>query len=223
MPQRAASRIRGLLGPSAAFLLSWSQGHALTWDRLQQQINLPPLATEAEVEYQYRNDTKQAVTILHVETNCECLGATPSRKKLAPGESGTLRARFTVGDRLGSYERHIMVLTTESATPIRLTARFEVPEPAEVSPRSIEWERDAEAQEKPVKIVLAPGLVFEPAEIGYSSAGFHARLETVVAGREYRLWIKPDRTALTASAAVRVIGREKSGRAVVLSAYASVR
>lgn len=223
MPLPTTNRIRGLLGPAAVWLLVWTQGHALTWDRQQQQINLPPLATEAEVQYHYRNDSKQAVTILHVETNCECLGATPSRKKLAPGESGTLTARFTVGDRLGLYERHILVLTSESATPTRLTARFEVPEPADISPRSLEWAHGAEAQEKAVKIVLAPGLVFEPAEIGYSSSGFRARLETVAAGREYRLWIKPDGTAHAASAAVRVIGREKSGRPVVLSAYASVR
>lgn len=223
MPLRTASRIRCQLGVAAALLFGGIQGHALTWDRQQQQVNLPPLALEAEVQYQYRNDSKVVVTILHVETNCECLGAMPSRKRLAPGETGTLSARFTVGDRIGLYERHILVLTSESATPTRLTARFEVPELATITPRTIEWALGAEAQEKPVKIVLSPGLEFEPTEIGYSSAGFRARLETVGTGREFRLWIKPDDTAGAASAAVRVIGREKSGRAIVLTAYASVR
>jgi hypothetical protein len=223
MRHPASSPFRRPLRVAAALLLGGTQVHALTWDRVHQQVSLTPMATEAEVQYHYRNDSKEPVAILHVETNCECLGATPSRKKLAPGETGTLTARFTVGDRIGLYERHILVLTSESATPTRLTARFEVPELAAVTPRTIEWTLDAEAQEKPVKIVLSPGLEFEPAEIGYSSAGFRARLETVAAGREYRLWIKPDGTAHPASAAVRVIGREKSGRPVVLSAYASVR
>lgn len=223
MRLRTPRPFRRPLRVAAALLLGGTQIHALTWDGLHRQISLPPLATEADVQYHYRNDSKEPVTILHVETNCECLGATPSRKRLAPGESGTLTARFTVGDRIGLYERHILVLTSESATPTRLTARFEVPEPAAITPRSIEWTLGAEAQEKPVKIVLSPGLEFEPAEIGYSSAGFRARLETVVAGREFRLWIKPDATARAASAAVRVIGREKSGRPIVLSAYASVR
>jgi hypothetical protein len=195
----------------------------LIWDATAKEAKLPALATHFDVQFSYRNAAGHDVKILHIDTNCDCLNATPSAKVLAPGASGTLTARFTVGDRIGLYERTVTVLTSESATPTRLTVRIEVPETASIAPRAIEWALNGAAEERAVEIAIAEGLAIELGEIGYSSAGFRARLETTQAGRAYRLWIKPESTAAAASAAVRVFGREKSGRNVVLSAYASVR
>ena len=42
-------------------------------------------------------------------------------------------------------------------------------------------------------------------------------------GKRYRLHLKPRSTALSASAAIRVTGREKAGHDVIISAYASIQ
>jgi Protein of unknown function (DUF1573) len=217
----------GIRGLVLHALLAWAPvgfaAQGLVWDAATKEAKLPPLATHFGVQFSYKNTAMHEVKILHVDTNCDCLSATPDPKVLAPGATGTLNARFTVGDRLGVYERTITVLTTESATPTRLTVRIEVPEAAALTPRAVEWALNSAPAERAVEIAIADGLAIELGEIGYSSTGFRARLETLQAGRAYRLWMKPESTAAATSAAVRVFGREKSGRNLVLSAYASVR
>jgi hypothetical protein len=105
-----------------------------------------------------------------------------------------------------------------------LTVRVEVPEIATVSPRTLAWSiGDKDAVERVALVEVAAGLAVEFSEVGYSGPGFRARLETAGAAGKFRVWVKPDSTAAAASAAVRLIGREKSGRSVVVSVYASVR
>jgi len=197
---------------------------ALEWDEKSKSAKLGPLVSEFEVKFAFANKSAHPVRILHVDTNCDCLSAAPDKRVLKPGEQGVLRANFTVGDRVGLYERAITVLTDESAQPQRLIVRVEVPEIATVSPRTLEWSiGDRDATERPSLVEVAPGLVVEFPEVGYSAPGFKARVEPIQGGGKYRVWIKPDTTATAASVAVRLIGREKSGRSVVVSVYASVR
>jgi hypothetical protein len=187
-------------------------------------VTTAPFQKTQDVVFEFRNAGSKPVTLLDLQTNCDCLDVTADQSAAyAPGASGTIKARFTIGDRSGLYERLITVVTDEATAPVRLVVRIEVPEIAEFAPRSVSWKLQETAGEKTLELASASGLEINFAEAQPTNDAFGARLETVEPGKHYRLHLTPRSTASPASAAIRVSGREKSGHDVVVSAYASVQ
>ena len=197
-------------------------GLALEWKSETISVTTAPFQPTQDVVFEFKNTRSKPVAVLDVQTNCDCLAADADRLVYAPGATGTIKARFTVGDRAGRYERIISLVTDESPTPVRLMVRIDVPEIATVTPRSVVWLTNETAGDKTVELTAAAGLEITFTEALPTNAAFTARVETVEAGRHYRLHLRPRDTAQPASAAIRVSGREKSGHAVIVSAYASV-
>ncbi len=195
----------------------------LEWKTETVTLATAPFQATQEVVFAFRNSGPKSVTVLDVQTNCDCLAADADRQTYAPGSTGTIKALFTVGDRAGLYERVITLVTDESPHPVRLTVRIEVPEIATLAPRSVAWQANETATDKTVELTTPAGLDITFTEAQATNDAFTASLETVIAGKHYRLHLKPRSTAQPANAAIRVSGREKSGHAVVVSAYASVQ
>jgi hypothetical protein len=211
----------GVSGLVIAFAFA-SSGFALDWKTETLNVTTAPFQQEISIDFEFSNHGAKPVTVREIETSCSCVRADSDRKLYDPGSSGTITAKFTVGDRGGLYERFLTVITDENAAPARLMLRVEVPDVASVTPRSVSWQLAGEPAEKIVEVKSLEGLqiVFSKAES--TSNGFSARIETVEAGRLYRLHIKPDATNHADNAAIRIYGREKSGHDVLLSAYASI-
>jgi Protein of unknown function (DUF1573) len=195
---------------------------ALEWKTETQTATTAPFQNELVVVYAFTNKSEKTVAIREIETSCSCLKADADQKTYAPGASGTLTAKFAVGDRGGSYERSVTVNTDEQNGPTHLLLKVEVPEIGLVTPRSVEWKLNEDPTEKTVEVNALSDLeiVFTSAQA--TSDAYSIRLEPVKDGRLYRLHIKPNSTVKPVSAAVRLYGREKSGHDVLLSAYASV-
>lgn len=156
--------------------------------------------------FAFANRGLKPVTILELKTNCDCLAATADQKVYAPGAAGV-----------------ITVLTDDGALPVRLLVRIEVPEIVTITPRSIVWQLNGPAEEKSIDLKPVPGLEIALSESQSTNNAFATRLETVEAGRHYRLHLLPRSTAQLASAAIRIFGRAKSGQNIVLSAYGNVQ
>ena len=196
---------------------------ALEWKTLSQTVNTTPFQAPQDIVFEFRNNTAQSLTITDLQTNCDCLAVQANQKTYAPAASGSIKARFTIGDRAGPYERSITVLTDESTTPIRLHVRVVVPEVCTVTPRSVNWPLLGPVQEQVVELRPTFGVEILFAEAQSTNEAFLARLETIEPGRHYRLHLVPRSTAEPASAAIRVFGREKSGHDIVVSAYANIQ
>lgn len=196
---------------------------ALEWENRSQEHRVAPLQEEVGVRFGFVNNTGKPVTIVDIRTNCDCLDAAPDRRVYQPGESGAIRAMFTVGDRLGLYERAITVKTDEGGEPVRLAVRIDVPAAAEVTPRAVEWKTGEPVGARTVELIVAPEISINFSQASVTSDDFTAALSAVEAGRRYRVTITPQSTATPTSAAVRLRGKDKSGREIVVSAYAYVR
>jgi hypothetical protein len=196
---------------------------AVDWASRELSLAPRPLQRTVEAHFTFRNNSAQPVTIRSVQTNCDCLEAGTDKSTYAPGEGGTLVARFTTGDRLGLYERAIDVVTSESPTATRLTVRIEVPTPATVTPLNLLWSIGAARTPQPVEIRVAEGIEIEFTETFATNDSFTARLETITPGRHYRVQVTPAATTEFANAAIRISGRARNGDPVVVSAYANVR
>jgi hypothetical protein len=198
-------------------------GFALEWKTQTLTFTTAPFQTTQEAVFQFTNTGTKPVAILAVESNCDCLDAAADRQVYAPGESGVIKAIFTVGDRLGLYERRIKIVTDENSEPVRLLVRIEVPELVTLTPRSVAWKLNEPAAEKAVELEVIPGVKISFSRVLPTSGDFAARLETVEAGRRYRMYLKPPATTQPANAAFRIFGRAVSGQDVIVSAYGNVR
>ena len=196
---------------------------ALDWKTQQLSVKAAPLQKSAETSFEFTNSSTKTVTILGVDTSCDCLEATPSAQSFAPGASGRISARFTLGDRLGVYERTITVTTDEATEPVSLHVQLDVPELASLTPRSIDWKLNGEAESRVIDISVADGLELDLSSVQPTNEGFTSRLETVETGRHYRLHLAPRHTREVTNAAFRIFGKAKSGQDIVLSAYGNVR
>jgi hypothetical protein len=207
----------GLLFASASQL-----GLALEWKTQTLTYQTTPFQKTQEVSFEFKNAGEATVTLLDVQTNCDCLETVVGEKTYAPGAKGNINAIFRIGERAGITERVISVITDESPEPVRLTVRIEVPEIASILPRSVQWRVDEEHTEKIIELKPASGLEIQFTSAQSTNADFTAQLESVEPGSHYRVVLKPTSTAQPTSAAIRIFGREKSGRDIIVSAYVSV-
>ena len=195
----------------------------LEWQAQTLNFTTAPFQLTQEAVFRFTNTSARPVKILEVESNCDCLDAAADRPIYAPGERGEIKTNFHVGDRLGLYERRIKVVTDESAEPVRLMVRIEVPEIVQLTPRSVAWKLHEAPAEKTVDLEVIPGVTVNFTQVLPTSGDFTARLETIETGRRYRVHLRPPATQQPANAAFRILGRAASGQDVIVSAYGNVR
>jgi hypothetical protein len=208
---------------TAAFLVLALGARALEWDATTAESHPAPFQTDVDLDFTYHNRGDKAVHILAVNTGCHCVSAKAEHDIVEPGATGRVLAHFSIGDRVGLYERTISVSTDESSAPQYLTVRIDIPDIATVTPRVLEWHRGGDATEQYVEIAAGANVQVDFKEATATNNAFVVRLEPIELGRRYRLAIKPRSTAAVANAAVRIKGLERTGHDVLVSAYANVR
>ena len=207
----------------AVLLLAATSASSLEWKTLHLSVKAAPLDRTAQTAFDFTNPSAKTVTITSVDTSCDCVEAAPSAKTFAPGATGQIIARFTLGDRFGSYSRTIIVSTDEGQAPAALTVEIEVPEAATLSPRVVDWKLNAAATEQTIDVTVTPGVVLAIKDVKSTNDAFKCRLETLETGRRYRVHIKPKSTKTGANAAFRLNAKAGTGQELVLSVYANVR
>lgn len=212
-----------LLAFLPAFALAAVTAPALEWETTSLTLRPAPLQKTTEAAFAFRNAGDQPVTITGVDSSCDCLEATASATLVAPGASGHIHARFTLGDRTGLLRRTIIVSTDEGSAPVALAVELHVPDVATLTPRSHEWKLGSPATTRTVEIAVPTGIELVFSHVQATSDAFTHRLETVAAGRQYRLHLTPRSTAEPANAAFRLHARAGTGEDLILSAYANVR
>ena len=205
------------------FLLAAVRLPALEWTTTHQTVQATPLRSTAETQFEFTNRTDRPVTITRVDTSCDCLDAEPDSKVIAPGATGHIRARFTVAGLNGTYHRTITVTSDDAQTPVALTVDLQVPEVASLTPRSLEWALNRPAEAKTVEIQIAAGLDLTLGPVKATSDDFVLQLETIEAGRLYRLHATPRETSQAVSAAFRIHATAGTGQSLIFSAYGNVR
>ncbi len=132
-------------------------------------------------KYPFTNTSKETVTVVKMESSCGCTVPELEKKVYAPGESGVVVARFSVGDRQGEQRKTITVQTNENNYPLTLLVtlpermqavpRLVIFRPADLEPKSIDLKFMADT---PIEVVSVESL--EPkfsVETEIKEAGTH--------------------------------------------------
>lgn len=117
-------------GIAFALLAMLPSARALDWEKTAIAVTAERGAEVVRTRFEFKNPTKKPVHILEVRTFCGCTEAAISSSDVAAGESGFIHVLFTIGTRTGVQEKELMVLTDDSATPMKLKLRVTIPEKA---------------------------------------------------------------------------------------------
>jgi len=132
----------------------------------QEKLSFTAKSSDGELnaEFVFENQGESPVTIEAVKASCGCTAATPDKKTYAPGESGTIAAKFTFGERSGRQNKTIKV-TTVSPNSVKYNLELEVDilKSITLQPNLLRWDIGGElkTQRMIVKLLDPETMKFE--------------------------------------------------------------
>jgi hypothetical protein len=86
------------------------------WEATEIVLDLDSSQKGGEAVFRFVNEGSETVKVAKIVPGCGCTVPTLDKSEFAPGETGTITARFTTGDRRGSYQVPIQVLFDDGNT-----------------------------------------------------------------------------------------------------------
>jgi hypothetical protein len=177
----------------------------LKWDKPVQEFQRTPADGELEVHFTFRNAGSAPVTIKSLRPSCGCTTAHLEKKTYAPGEAGEVVARFVFGDRKGPQRKTIEVRTDDATQEHAiLDLRVNIHDPLTVTPALVFWKRGEPAEAKTVQLKAEPDQRVRIKGVTSPNPRIVATLETIKAGEEYVVSVKPADTTQKESAEISV-------------------
>ena len=184
---------RSYLGVLGATLAGWPTAYALQWTSVEAVLRPQPDGTMPMASYGFRNDTSTPVTITQAVPSCDCTTIDLAKKTYAPGERGTLVARFDPTGRYGVVRRTLQITTDEpNLAPQVLQLTAILPEVLTFTPTELHWPAGSQAptpQTVDVHIHTPNGIDLVAAWA--NQPDFKVELTTVQSPTHYRVTVTP--------------------------------
>ena len=216
-------RVLLLIGATLSFGLSAQA--ALTWNTRRVDQTAKPGDREAIGLFPFVNAGTTMVTITAVQPSCGCTTAELEKRTYAPGESGVIKAIFTLGDRVGEQEKTIYVTTDEpSVRPVPLILHVVIPELLLYTPRLLLWKTGDKLEEKASTITTNTKLSIASLKIvSAAAAEVTVRIVPVDSGNRYQLFVRPAANDKVMNETITVAATFADGTMQTFSIYALVR
>jgi hypothetical protein len=188
----------------------------------QSELELHPAVGDATAvgHFKYQNKSDKAIAIKSVTTSCGCTAAS-AKQSAAPGEKGEVTATFTIGDRIGTQQKAITVVTDDSAHPTTsLTLKVVIPKVLELQPTLVYWQVGEEAKPKTIVAKVGKDVAIKNLDVSSSNPDFTAKVEPST--NEFRINVVPRQTTNAATATLTIKPNLPGGKSKVLYATAGV-
>ncbi len=177
----------------------------LRWDTTVQSFERSPGDPAVEGHYAFKNTGPTPITIAKLRTSCGCTAAKLEKRTYAPGESGEIAAKFTLGDRRGLHVVSVTVTTDDkSVAPTVLSLRVQISDPMKVEPALVWWRVGAAAEPKTVQLTADPARPVRVKSVTSTNPRIRVKLDTAAPGQRYGLSIQPEDTTSKEVAEIRV-------------------
>jgi len=134
--------------------------------------------------YPFSNVGEEAVTIVRTRSSCGCTVPVLDKKTYAPGESGEIKAEFTLGSRKGLQRKKIRVETDETpASRYELKLQVDIPVLMEVVPRVLKWDEENREEPRALEVRLHDKATFDQVKIEGLPENVVATQEETQSGR----------------------------------------
>lgn len=181
---------------SNLFLGALPLGAALQWEAMVRTPEIALGASQVAAEFPFTNTGKEPVVILSLRASCGCTVPELEKRAYAPGESGVIKATFTIGERQGAQHSVIYVQTDDpSGAPLQLHLHLNIPQPLEITPRVVSWAQNEANEPKQIEIQVHPHSGIDLTGVESKDRGYAAILKPSGTKGKYVVEIHPDSTA----------------------------
>lgn len=186
-----------------AFLAAATLAHAdIVWEKQVQEYHRVPDDGHVAAKFAFKNTGPEPVTIKRLKSSCGCTTARLGKNTYAPGESGEIEVKFTFGSRRG-VQRKIISVTADDKREWMLDLRVYIHEPLTLTPALVYWRIGEAPEAKNIKLTASDAKVGVKS-VTSSNPRVSAKIETVNAGKEYVLSVKPTDTSTKEAAELTV-------------------
>ena len=197
--------LRKLLAIIGVCFITGNLHAELRWDKPVQEFHRTPQDKFVEAKFTFKNTGSTPVTIEKVRTSCGCTTADLPKKTYAPGEQGELAVKFSFGGRVGAQRKLVRVFSTDRGDePTVLDLTVFINEPVTVSPGLLLWRVGSPDAAKTVQLTMSPEQPVKVKSVSSTNPRVTASLQTVKAGEQYLISVKPADTTAREAAEIKV-------------------
>lgn len=176
----------------AALLLAASAQAKLEWETREVALTPALGAEQAEALFTFTNRGSSVVTLQSVTSSCGCTVPKMEKMTYAPGESGVVRALFTIGSRTGRQTSSVTVVSddaTEGRTLLSLVVN--IPMAVDMQPRVVYWNVGEASDERILLVKAHPEAGIKAVGIKSEAEGFTVDLREGEAPLTWEVVIRP--------------------------------
>jgi len=170
-------------------------GNGLEFESKHLKFNATQGDDQVEAVFKFTNTSDRTVKILRVKSSCGCTVPNLEKKEYAAGESGEIKAVFTIGSRVGKQVKRIGIVTDAALNETTLTLETDIKEPVKIRPRFVLWSSDRDPKE--VTITIDAEDEFAIHDIGLNN-GFTYETKVADSGKLFTLFITPPPAEISA-------------------------
>jgi hypothetical protein len=207
---------------AAATISLCATGHSeLAFEKTELELH-PAAGDETAVgHFKYQNKGDKPIAIKSVTTSCGCTAAS-AKNSADPGEKGEVTATFKIGDRIGTQQKAINVVTDDPTHPTTtLMLKVVIPQVLELQPALVYWQSGEAAKPKTIVAKAGKDVSVKNLDVSSSSPDFVAKVEPGPGAGEFRINIEPKQTNQPAGATLTIKPALANGKPKVF--YASAR
>ena len=197
---RTASRRRRGYCFFALLLAGVAARGDLTWQTTRLEFHPAVSDREVKAEFQFTNEGTQPVSIDSVTPGCGCTTTALDKLTYQPGEKGSVKAIFHIGERTGFQDKVIRVNIHGIKDPVVLTMATWIPELMRIEPRYLFWRAGEPPVPRIIKLTVLPAARLARLHVISTNPKFKATIQTLHEGRAYLLVVTPADTVGDASA-----------------------
>lgn len=171
---------------------SWA---GLVFESTEFAATATPEQDKIPVTFRFKNTSEEAVTVKEVQTTCGCLTAATDKMSYEPGESGEVKAEFSVGSAEGEDIKSLYVLTSDEKNPRQeLKTMITVPALFRIEPLMQKWTVNEAAKPKKIDFKVVHKDPIEIVGLTSSRDNFTAEFKEIEKGRHYEITLIPKTT-----------------------------
>jgi hypothetical protein len=112
-----------------AFVSSQSRG-SIMFKTMGYDFGKLSFGQNAEYEFEFRNTSRNPVSITNVKTDCNCSSSEWTKGEIARRNTGYVKIKYDTRE-IGEFREYVYVYASDSDTPLQLSVKGEVvmPEP----------------------------------------------------------------------------------------------
>lgn len=154
--QFRSGRILSMMG--MVLLYAFSAKADLAWKSMTIRAPYEQGQTEVRAQFAFKNKAAGNARIREVRPGCGCTATHLDKTLYTAGEEGNLEVIFTVGDRSGLQQKVIAVSEDGKKAPTILTLEVQLPEPVQVSKKTLSWDSNETPAAKELAVVAQSGI-----------------------------------------------------------------